>query len=97
MLAVPVALLRAANDSFPLWSVECAGNSWQGAICRVASTPVSLNDMLCLEQGAALVVVCVVLASEVSNSSDFALWICLTPWCGVVLCIHAMFNSNPNF
>lgn len=44
--------------------MACARNFWQGTICRLASIPVSLNDTLCLEQGAALVVVNVVLATE---------------------------------
>lgn len=64
VLAVPVAFLRAAGDSCPCWSVACARNFWQGTICRLASIPVSLNDTLCLEQGAALVVVSAVLATE---------------------------------
>lgn len=94
-LASPVAFLRAADDSCHCWSVECARNCWQGTICRLAPIPVSLNDMLCLEQGAALIVVSVVLATEahhleVSKQQGFCPLDLPHSLCGAVLCMHAI-------
>lgn len=103
MLAVPVDFLRAADDFCPCWSVECAQNCWQGTIYRLASIPVSLNDMLCLEQGAALVVGSVVLATE-AHCLEVSKQQCFCPldlphflvWgCPVHAC--NMFSSNPDF